>query len=185
MTEQKVYMFLADGFEEIEGLTAVDILRRGGIEIKMVSVTGKLGITGSHGIALQADCLFEETDFSDGTMFVLPGGQPGTNSLKAHAELGKLLTEAKAAGKWVCAICAAPTVLGGLGLLRGERAVCFPGCEDALEGAEVGTEPVAVSGHVITSRGMGTAMPFALALLEALTDADTASEMAKKVVWKN
>ena len=134
---EKAYIFLADGFEEIEGLTVVDILRRAGVEIQMVSIMGRKELTGSHGIPVVADAVFEEVDFSDGTLFVLPGGMPGTKRLAAHEGLAALLKEKNAEGKRLAAICAAPSVLGGLGLLKGRRAACYPGFEEALTGAEV------------------------------------------------
>ena len=181
---KKVYVFLADGFEEIEGLTVVDILRRADIETKMVSVTGKKAVTGSHGIEVQADLLFEEMDPAQGMMYVLPGGMPGTRFLAAHEELGKVLTEAASSGKKVAAICAAPSVLGGLGLLKGKKAVCYPGFEGQLTGADVTTEEVEVSGNITTSRGMGTAIPFALALVEQLKDSKTAEELGKSIIYR-
>ena len=118
---EKAYIFLADGFEEIEGLTVVDILRRAGVEIQMVSIMGRKELTGSHGIPVVADAVFEEVDFSDGTLFVLPGGMPGTKRLAAHGGLAAFLKEKNAEGKRLAAICAAPSVLGGLGLLEGRR----------------------------------------------------------------
>ncbi len=179
----KVYVFLADGFEEIEGLTVVDVLRRGKVDTVTVSVTGKQLVQGSHGISVMADCLFEQQELSDGTVYVLPGGMPGTLHLGEHRELAGLLTEAKSRGAWLAAICAAPSVLGGLGLLKGETATCYPGFEDKLEGAAVTHNPVEVSGKVITSRGMGTAIPFALKILEELQGKETADQIGQSVVW--
>lgn len=179
----KVYVFLADGFEEIEGLTVVDILRRAQIDTAMVSVTGTGTVTGSHGIQIAADMLFEEADYGEGAAFVLPGGMPGTNHLAAHEGLAEVLKAAAAQGKLVAAICAAPSVLGGLGILKGRRAACYPGFEEKLEGAQVTMEPVEVSGNVITSRGMGTAIPFALALTARLRDQKTADDLAKGIIW--
>ena len=180
---EKAYIFLADGFEEIEGLTVVDILRRAGVEIQMVSIMGRKELTGSHGIPVVADAVFEEVDFSDGTLFVLPGGMPGTKRLAAHGELAALLKEKNAEGKRLAAICAAPSVLGGLGLLEGRRAACYPGCEEALTGAEVSFDPVVVCGNVTTSRGMGTAIPFALALTEQLAGKEKADALAKGIIY--
>jgi 4-methyl-5(b-hydroxyethyl)-thiazole monophosphate biosynthesis len=181
----KVYVFLADGFEEIEGLTVVDILRRAGVETATVSITGKKEITGSHGIHIGADLLFEEVDSTQALMYVLPGGMPGTRHLAAHEGLAALLTGAEAAGVKVAAICAAPSVLGGLGLLKGHRAVCYPGFEDQLTGAEVTKEPVEVSGNVTTSRGMGTAIPFALALTAQLKGQEAADELGRGIIYYN
>lgn len=179
----KAFVFLADGFEEIEGLTVVDILRRAGIETEMVSITGNKKITGSHGIEIGADVLFEDADYGQAVIYVLPGGMPGTKHLAAHEDLAKLLLEAEKNGVKVAAICAAPSVLGGLGLLKGHRAACFPGFEEKLTGAEVTKEPVAVSGNVTTSRGMGTAIPFALALVAQLKDQKTADELGAAIIW--
>ncbi len=180
---EKAYIFLADGFEEIEGLTVVDILRRAGVEIQMVSIMGRKELTGSHGIPVVADVVFEEVDFSDGTLFVLPGGMPGTKRLAAHEGLAALLKEKNAEGKRLAAICAAPSVLGGLGLLKGRRAACYPGFEEALAGAEVSFDPVVVCGTVTTSRGMGTAIPFALALTEQLAGKEKADALAKGIIY--
>lgn len=180
----KVFVFLADGFEEIEGLTVVDILRRADVTVEMISVTGKKEVTGSHGITVKADFLFEEIDFAKASVFVLPGGMPGTKYLGAHEGLARLLTAAVTEGKKVAAICAAPSVLGDLGLLKGHRAACYPGFEARLADAEVTEEEVVVSGNVITSRGMGTAIPFALALVGELRDQKTADELGSSIIWR-
>ncbi len=181
---EKAYVFLADGFEEIEGLTVVDILRRAGADTQTVSVMGRKEITGSHRITLQADLVFEETSFEDGTLFVLPGGMPGTKHLGAHEGLTSLLKKAAAEGKRVAAICAAPSVLGDLGLLEGKHAACYPGFEDRLKGAQVEFTPVVTDGNITTSRGMGTAIPFALSLVAQLTGAEKAEELAKGIIYK-
>lgn len=181
---EKAYVFLADGFEEIEGLTVVDILRRAGADTQTVSVMGRKEITGSHRITLQADLVFEETSFEDGTLFVLPGGMPGTKHLGAHEGLTSLLKKAAAEGKRVAAICAAPSVLGDLGLLEGKHAACYPGFEDRLKGAQVEFTPVVTDGNITTSRGMGTAIPFVLSLAAQLTGAEKAEELAKGIIYK-
>lgn len=180
----KVYVFLADGFEEIEGLTVVDVLRRGKVETVTVSVTGKKTVMGSHSIPVLADCLFEERDLSDGTVYVLPGGMPGTLHLGDHQGLAGLLVKAKVEGKKLAAICAAPSVLGQLGLLEGERATCHPGFEEKLTGAVTTENTVEVSGQITTSRGMGTAVPFALELLRQLMGEETVAQVSKGLVWK-
>ena len=180
----KVFVFFADGFEEIEGLIVVDILSRADVTVEMISVTGKKEVTGSHGITVKADFLFEETDFAHASMYVLPGGMPGTKYLGAHEGLASLLSSAGTEGKKVAAICAAPSVLGDLGLLKGHRAVCYPGFEERLTGAQVTDEEVVVSGDVITSRGMGTAIPFALALVGELRDQKTADELGNSIIWR-
>ena len=181
--EEKVYLFLADGFEEIEGLTVVDILRRGKVDIQTVSVEGRKRIEGSHGICLEADLVLEEADLKDGVMYVLPGGMPGTLHLGECRALTDLLLEANAAGKQIAAICAAPSVLGDLGILEGREAVCYPGFEDRLKGAKIGGTNVVVSENVITSRGMGTAIPFALTLLSLLKDKETADAVGEGIIY--
>ena len=181
---EHAFVFLADGLEEIEGLTVVDILRRGGIETTTVSITDHREVVGSHQIPILADVIFAEADFDKGTLFVLPGGMPGTKYLGAHQGLCSLLKKAKADGKRIAAICAAPSVFGDLGLLAGETACCYPGMEPRLAGASVVYEEVAVSGQVTTSRGMGTAIPFALSLLGQLTDEKTAQDMAEGIVYR-
>ncbi|MGN0368226.1 MAG: DJ-1 family glyoxalase III [Wujia sp.] len=178
----KVNIFLANGFEEIEALTVVDILRRGGVEVSMVSVTGQLEVTGSHHITVKADCLFDDMEAAE--VLVLPGGIPGTPNLKAHEGLCALLRAHYEAGKMVAAICAAPTVFGALGFLEGRTATCFPGMEDGLAGATHSTQKVVVDGNVVTSRGMGTAMDFGLKLLELLKDEETAKALAHKIVYE-
>jgi 4-methyl-5(b-hydroxyethyl)-thiazole monophosphate biosynthesis len=180
-----VYIFLADGFEEIEGLTVVDLLRRVNVKINMVSVTGSSIVTGAHGIGIEADILFEEADFSDAEMLVLPGGMPGTVNLMRHEGLGKLITKAADDGKILAAICAAPRVLGSLGLLRGKKATCYPGTEDASFRADYRYENVVEDGNIITSRGLGTAIDFALALVTRLKGGDEAARLAKSVIYNH
>ena len=179
---KKAYVFIADGFEEIEGLSVVDVLRRGKIEVSMVSVTGSKKIIGSHKIKLKCDELFEDADFSDGDMFVLPGGLAGTNALMIHEGLEQLLVKAASDGKYVAAICAAPSVLGTHGILKGKKAICYPGFEDKLTGAEViyGAK-VVEDGNVITSRGMGTALDFSLKLLEILGGTQESMRVGKGI----
>ena len=120
----KVYIFLADGFEEIEGLTVVDIMRRAKIDVETISITGQKQINGAHKIIVEADRLFEETDFSDGDMLVLPGGMPGTLNLKEHEGLRNLIGEFDKKKKYLAAICAAPSILSELGILKGRKALC-------------------------------------------------------------
>lgn len=179
----KVCVFLADGFEEIEGLTVVDILRRAGVETQMVSVKEEREVTGSHKIPVQADVCLKDMDVSDAELLVLPGGMPGTLNLGACKELTELLVKFHGEGKKVAAICAAPSVLGDLGLLKGRKACCYPGFEDRLAGAEVVYEEVAVDGNVTTSRGMGTAIPFALALTAQLVSEEKAQELKEGIIY--
>ncbi len=180
----KVAVFFAEGFEEIEALTVVDLCRRAGIETDMVSVNGKLEVTGSHGICIRTDKLFSETDFDHLDMIVLPGGGPGTQNLEAHQELMARVDDFAKAGKMVCAICAAPSILGHKGFLKGRKACSFPDFEEHLLGARVTRQSVEKDGNFITSRGMGTAFDFGLAIVEHICGRETRDEVAKKTIYK-
>lgn len=179
-----VKVFLADGFEEIEGLTVVDLLRRAGVEVDTVSVTGQPGISGSHGIRVEADVLFEEADYAGTDMLVLPGGMPGTVHLQEHQGLKKLLEDFYSGGKYIAAICAAPSILGGLGFLKGRRACSHPSKESELAGAEVVRMPVVADGNIITSRGMGTAIPFSLELISILCGAEKSDAVREAIIFE-
>lgn len=179
----RAYVFLADGFEEIEGLTVVDILRRAGVETSMVSITDRLQVTGSHQIPIRADVCIQEADFDSAELLVLPGGMPGTLNLGQCRALTERLVQFHKEGKKVAAICAAPSVLGDLGILEGKKACCYPGFEERLKGAEVVFDEVAADGNVTTSRGMGTAIPFALALVEQLVSKEKAMELKKGIIY--
>jgi len=181
----KVYVFLADGYEEIEGLTVVDLLRRAKIDIVMVSVTGNINVTGSHNITTIADILFEEVDFSDADMLVLPGGMPGTTHLMEHGGLDKLLRDFHAKDKPLAAICAAPRVLGTKGLLVGKNATCFPGNEASLLGANFCDTSVVTDGNITTSKGMGTAIDFSLSLIRSLKGEAEASKIAGAIQYQH
>ena len=180
----KACIFLADGFEEIEGLTVVDILRRAGVEIHMVSITGETKVTGSHGIEIKCDTCIGQENFSETELFVLPGGMPGTKNLGACKALTELLTASFETGKKLAAICASPRVLGDLGILKGKKACCYPGFEEHLTGAQVVFDQVAQDGNVTTSRGMGTAIPFALSLVSQLVSEEKAQELAQSIIFK-
>ncbi len=180
----KVCIFFAEGYEEIEALTVVDLLRRSGIDIDMVSVTGNLTVTSSHGVAVRTDSLFEETDFSEVQMLVLPGGMPGTKNLEAHGPLMKLVDEFYEKGRYLAAICAAPSILGHKGMLKGKCACSFPEFESHLEGAQVSHSSVEVAGNVITARGMGCAIDFGLAIVTAFQGRDAADALARKIVYE-
>ena len=180
----KACIFLADGFEEIEGLTVVDILRRAGVEIHMVSITGETKVTGSHGIEIKCDTCIGQENFSETELLVLPGGMPGTKNLGACKALTELLTASSEAGKKLAAICAAPSVLGDLGILKGKKACCYPGFEEHLTGAQVVFDQVAQDGNVTTSRGMGTAIPFALSLVSQMVSEEKAQELAQSIIFK-
>ena len=179
--QKKAYVFLADGFEEIEGLTVVDVLRRAGAEVEMVSVMDRKEITGAHGIKVEADRMIEEAGEAD--LYVLPGGMPGTLHLKEHAGLCRLLNQAEKKEKHIAAICAAPSVLGELGMLKGKRACCYPSFEEKLNCLEVSYEPVVTDGRITTSRGMGTAVRFSLELVSVLYGKEKADEIAESIVY--
>lgn len=177
-----VYIFLTEGFEEIEGLTVVDVLRRTEIDITTVSLTGNIQVTGSHQITVLADKLFEEVSFEDADMLVLPGG-PGTGKLLEHEGLDRLLKEHHAKGGRLAAICAAPRVFGLKGFLQGKKATCFPGFEKDLLGAQAMGTAVVTDGNITTSKGMGTAIDFSLSLVEALKGKEEAVRISKAIQY--
>jgi len=181
---KNIGIFFAEGYEEIEALTVVDMCRRAGINIQMVSVTGERKVTGSHKIAVEMDLLFDEVNFDSLDMIVLPGGMPGTRNLEAHTGLMALVEAFNREGKWIAAICAAPSIFGHKGLLTGRKACSYPGFEKDLEGAEVVYDSVAVSDHVITSRGMGCAIDFSLAIIGKLCGEEKAQELAKAIIYQ-
>ena len=179
-----IAVFFANGYEEIEALTVVDLTRRAGIETWMVSITDEKTVTGSHGITVSMDRTLSEVNFEEVDMIVLPGGMPGTLNLEACEPLMEKVKEFDADGKYISAICAAPTVFGHLGLLKGKKACCYPSMEDGLVGAEVTFETTAVADHILTSRGMGTAIDFGLQIIARFQGQDAADEMAAKIVYR-
>lgn len=166
----KIGIFMADGCEEIEGLAVVDIARRAGIEIVMISVTGDRQITGSHGIRFETDAKKDEVDYGTLDGIVLPGGMPGTLALGADETVKNTIHSFAKEGKLVAAICAAPSVLGQEDLLEGHRATCHPGFEEKLLGACWEEQAVVRDRNIITSRGMGTAVPFGLEIVRYFLD---------------
>lgn len=181
---KQVCVFLADGFEEIEGLTVIDLLRRAGITVMAVSITGRHMVHGAHGIVIEADKLFDNVDYKKQDMVVLPGGMPGTLHLGEHEGVKQVLEQYYAEGKYIAAICAAPSVLGKYGILKGRKATSYPGFEEALKGAIYVYDEVAVDDFVITSRGMGTAIAFSLKLIEKLIDVQKAEEIGKSIIYQ-
>ncbi len=164
----EAYLFLTGRFEEMEAVAPIDILRRGGVELATVSLTGGLTVTGSHNIPVAADLLFEDAGIVPGEgMLILPGG-PGTANYKEHAPLLALLKAHHAAGRRLAAICAAPSVLGMLGILEGRAACCYPGYEPELTGADVCYDNVVTDGNVTTSRSAATAFQFGIELLRVV-----------------
>lgn len=181
----KVCAFLANGFEEVEALSVVDVLKRANIEVVMVSITGELKVKGAHNIEIMADMLYENVNFEDVDVLFLPGGMPGTKNLDNYKALNEKLVEFDNSKKLVTAICAAPMVLGHLGILKGKNATCYPGFEDELVGANVLYDNVVVDDNVITSRGMGTAIELGLKLVEILVDEDTSEKLRKGICYSN
>ena len=181
---KKTTILFANGYEEVEALTVVDLLRRAKIGCEILSVADSGQVTGSHGISIGADRNFSGTDFSQYDGVILPGGMPGTTNLAADERVLALLRSFAAAGKLTAAICAAPTVLAKAGLLEGKKAVCYPGMEEQLTGAKVSFDPVAVDGTVITSRGLGTAIPFALSIVQYFEGRERAEALASSVVYR-
>ena len=181
----KVYEFLATGFEDIEALIPLDIMRRAGVEFKTVSVTGSKLVESAHGVKMEADLLIEEADLGDADLLMLPGGLPGATNLNEHNGVKEALVRHNARGKMIGAICAAPMVLGGLGMLEGKRATCYPGFEKYLEGAEYTHELCTVDGNITTGEGPAAALPYAYTLLAALTDRQTADGIADGMMYKH
>ena len=177
----KVYLFLAEGFETIEALTVVDVLRRAKMPIVTVSITDSKSVMSVHNIKIEADQIFSECNFSDAQMLVLPGGVPGTPNLEAHEGLSQLLDEAVKKNIKIAAICAAPSILGKKGFLNGKEATAYPGYEQALIGADVKDEKVIVDGNYITARGMGVTIEFALTILGELGRADEAKRVSEAI----
>lgn len=182
-----IYVLLADGFEEVEALTPVDILRRGGCSVVTVGVTGKAA-TGSHGIAVSCDVTGKDAlrmlEKDPPEMLILPGGMPGTRHIDSWDKTDAFINATLEAGGCLAAICAAPSVLGKRGLTAGKKAVCYPGFEKYLAGAEAGEEKVVHDGRLITARGAGCAMDFALELLRTLRGNEKAEEVASSVIYR-
>lgn len=179
---KKVFVHLAEGFEEVEALAVVDVLRRAAIDVTMVSITGNLMVTGVHNITVKADTLFEEADYSVPDMLFLPGGIPGSTNLEKHEGLRQQIMAFNKAGKYLSAICAAPLVFGKLGLLADKQACCYPGFEATLTNAKVITDATAVANHIITGRGVGVVFEFALLLVEILVSKAVADDMKTKML---
>lgn len=175
---EKAFVFLATGFEEMEALGTVDVLRRADIQVVTVSISDEKTVVGAHGIPVTADALLTDTSLAEAAALVLPGGMPGATNLNASTPLKEALLKQYEKGGIVAAICAAPLVLGGLGLLKGRRATCYPGFESYLTGAMATGEPAEVDGNVITGKGPGLVYQFALALVTAIKGQAIADEVA-------
>ncbi len=184
----KVYVFLADGFEDVEALIPVDVLRRGGVEVVTVSTTDFPLVESAHGVNIEADLQFEQCDFADADLLMLPGGMPGASNLYAHEGVCKAVCDQIAAGKKVSAICAAPAVvLAQLGLLEGKKATCYPGFERTLKdaGATYTADLVTVDGNITTGEGPAAAFPYAYELLTQLVSKEVSDQIAEGMRFKH
>ena len=177
-----VYILLATGFEEVEALTPCDLLRRAGVEVALVGVNG-IEIVGSHKITVRADIPLDAVHMDEAEMIVLPGGLRGVQSLMGCQTALEMTRQAWEGGKYVCAICAAPTVLASLGIIGSREAVCYPGKEPEMGEACIVNASVVRSGKLITGRAAGASIPFALALIEALKGREEADRIAKQIVF--
>ena len=172
-----IFVFLADGFEEIEALTPVDILRRAGLSVKTVSVMDEQVVAGAHGVPVLADVMFDEVNAEDAEMILLPGGLPGATNLDAHQGLSQMILDFAKEEKPLAAICAATLVFGNRGLLEGKKATCYPGFETYLKGAQYTAALVEKDGNFITGKGPGAAMEFAFAIVEKYCGMDKVNEL--------
>ncbi len=178
-----IVTLLANGFEEIEALTPIDILRRAGLKVVSCGISGEV-ITGSHGIKVHADLLPEEVDPCEVDMLILPGGMPGATNLDSHPMTDTLINAVIKNGGRIAAICAAPLVLGRRGLLNEKRATCYPGFEDELKGANVTGEGVVTDGNITTAKGMGVALEFAKELVRLTLGEQKAKEISAAIMEK-
>ena len=174
-----VYVFFADGFEEIEAFTSVDVMRRAGLNVEMITVTPDEIVTGAHSVPVLCDKNIVNCDFFDADLILLPGGMPGAATLEKCDDLRRLILRFAEEQKPIAAICAAPMVLGKLGLLKDKKATCYPGFEQYLEGAECLDEPAVVDGNIITGMGPGAAMDFVLAIVEKLVGKEKVDELVE------
>ena len=174
------FVFLAEGFEEVEAITVIDLLRRAGMPVKTVSITTALQVTGAHGVTVNADLIYDNTLFADAEWLILPGGMPGATNLYEFDPLAGLLkSQLESKNGRIAAICASPAViLGQLGLLRGEKATCYPGFEHLLDGAEVVDSPVVISNKFVLGNGPGSATAWALAIIAEAMGSEQAIEVA-------
>lgn len=179
---KKANIYLADGFEEIEALTVADVLRRAGVDLKMISISKTKEVRGAHDITVIADTIYDEADHKAADMLVLPGGMPGTTNLEKHEGLRALIKEFYHNEKYIAAICAAPSILGKMGLLESSMATCYPGFEESLKGAILSEDLVIRHKNIITSKGPGTAILFALELVEILVGKDKSINVKESMI---
>ncbi len=182
----KVYVFLADGFEDVEALIPVDVLRRGGVDVTTVSITEFPLVQSAHGVNMEADIMFEQGDFSDADLLFLPGGMPGASNLFEHKGVCKAIVDQANAGRKVAAICASPAVvLAPLGILDGKKATCYPGFEQALTKATYTADLVTVDGNITTGEGPAAAFPLAYELLSQLVSQQVSDQVAEGMRFKH
>ncbi|QIA07457.1 DJ-1 family glyoxalase III [Draconibacterium halophilum] len=179
---KKIAVHLADGFEEIEAISIIDVLRRAEFDVDVVSMNKSMEVNGAHDITVKADTMFEDLDYTNIDMIVLPGGVSGARNLQAHEGLQKQILDFHASDKPLGAICAAPLVFGNLGLLEGKTATCYPGFESELKGAEISENTVVQSGTIVTGKGAGVAIHFALKIVEMFKGKEVADDLGKKMI---
>lgn len=179
----KAYEFLADGFEDIEALAPVDILRRAGVEVKTVSINATDTVESAHGVQVKADLVFGDADLGDADLLLIPGGMPGARNLDMHEGVRAAVRKQAEAGRLVGAICAGPMVLGHLGLLQGKRATCYPGFEGELDGAEYTAAPATIDGNIITGKGPGATFNYAYLIVEVMKGSHVAEELKEQMMY--
>ncbi len=184
LNRKDAFIFLANGFEEIEAVATIDVLRRGNIPVTIVSITKELTVSGAHNINIVADALFEEVAFDGSELLILPGGMPGAQNLQNHSELGELLQKHFEKNKLVAAICAAPKVLGHLNILNGKAATCYPGFESELSGAVLSIDGTVTDGNIVTAKGAAFAIEFGLQLVEILQGKEVADKIAQGMLMR-
>ena len=182
---KKAVMLFANGYEEVEALMTVDLLKRAGVDIRLVSINDDMTVTGSHGISVTMDTKLSRIQLKEEDAIIIPGGMPGTKYLAGYKPLTDLLTDFNNKGKKIAAICAAPSVFSGLGFLKGRKATSYPSFMEILskDGAVTSEDSVVVDGNITTSRGLGTAADFALSLISQLENEEKAKEIAESVVY--
>jgi protein deglycase len=178
---KKAVIHLANGFEEVEAVTPIDVLRRAGCEVTVVSVTGSREVNSSRGLTIVADLLFEQMNYADADIIIFPGGQPGSDNLNKHEGVKELIRNFNARGKMIAAICAAPMILSMADIIQGKRVTCFPGVESKLKGAICTGNAVETDGNIITGKAAGSAMKFSLLLAEKLIHKNKAEELKKNM----
>ncbi len=178
-----IYIFLAEGFEEVEALAPLDVLRRAGVDVQLVSITQSTAVRGAHGVQMECDAIIADIAEQEADALVLPGGLPGSTNLDECALLGRMLVNQFKAGRMIAAICAAPMVLGHLGLLKGVKATCYPGFETHLEGAQYTAALVQRDGQFITGKGPGAAFEFGYAILEAMGHPETSAQLREGMMY--